>query len=136
MKRILTVLFLGLNVSGVMAQPVLASESSGFKEVSIQELDGIVAAKNATIIDVNSAKSYTDGHIPGAVSFAKAKANLADVLPKDKSALIVAYCGGPLCTAWEEAAAKAKQLGYSNIKHFKGGIKVWKEAGKSVEKAT
>ena len=39
MKRFLTVLFLGLNVSGVMAQPVLASESSGFKEVTIQELD-------------------------------------------------------------------------------------------------
>jgi rhodanese-related sulfurtransferase len=33
-----------------------------------------------------------------------------------------------MCTAWEDAAKKVKELGYTNVKHLKVGIKGWKEA--------
>ena len=47
------------------------------------------------------------------------------MLPADKNALIVAYCGGPKCGAWKKAAKAAAALGYTNIKHFSGGISGW-----------
>lgn len=112
-----------------------AAESAVAPEVSLDELKTLVANKTATFIDANGDKVYKDGHIPGAIHFAAAKDKLATLLPADKNALVVAYCGGPLCTAWEDAAKAIKALGYTNVKHFKGGIKEWKSSGQQVEKA-
>jgi rhodanese-related sulfurtransferase len=112
-----------------------AAESVAAPEVSLDELKTLVAKKTATIVDANGDKMYKDGHIPGAIHFATAKDKLAKLLPADKNTLVVAYCGGPLCTAWEDAAKEIKALGYKNVKHFKGGIKVWKSSGQQVEKA-
>ena len=137
MKRlVLATLLAAAPAAAVGIAPLaIAGDKAHAPEVSLDELKKIVAAKSATIIDVNGADSYAKGHIPTAISFAKASGNFAAVLPKDKSAPIVAYCGGPLCTAWEDAAKAAKDLGYSNIKHFKGGIKGWTAAGQAVEKS-
>lgn len=110
-----------------------ATEEHLAPEVALDELQQIVTSKNATIIDVNSTDSFKQGHIPGAIHYGSNEGKLASVLPKDKNTLIVAYCGGPMCTAWEAAAKEAKKLGYTNIKHFKGGIKGWKEAKKPTE---
>lgn len=114
--------------------PLAQAEAVKAPEVSLDEFKKIVATKSATIIDVNSEQMYKDGHVPGAISFAKNEGKLAQALPQDKNAPIVAYCGGPKCTAWEEAASEAQKLGYTNVKHFKGGIKTWKDSGQQVEK--
>ena len=108
--------------------PALAVETVKAPEVTLDEVKTLVSSKGATFLDANSKDMYKKAHIPGAVNFAENEAKLATVLPSDKNALIVAYCGGPRCTAWEEAAAKVKELGYTNIKHFKGGITVWQES--------
>jgi rhodanese-related sulfurtransferase len=55
------------------------------------------------------------------------------MLPADKNALVVAYCGGPACNAYKEGAKAAEELGYTNVKHFKGGISGWKASGAAVE---
>lgn len=102
-----------------------------YKDISMTEMKTIVAKKQATIIDVNSDKSYAKNHIPKAVHFNAHKNNLAKVLPKDKNAMIVAYCGGKMCTAWQKAAQKACEMGYTNIKHFSEGITGWTKAKKS-----
>ena len=60
--------------------------------------------------------------------------HFATLLPKDKNALIVAYCGGPKCMAYKQAAKKAEALGYKNVKHLSAGIAGWKEAGEKTEK--
>jgi rhodanese-related sulfurtransferase len=103
-------------------------------EINLAEIKSMVDNRSAFIIDANAESTYDKGHIPTAVSYVKNKTNFAAALPKDKSALLVAYCGGPRCTAWEEAAKVAKNLGYTNIKHFKGGLKGWTEAGYPVAK--
>lgn len=105
-------------------------------EIGLEELKKLVDAKSVYLVDVNSEKTYSKGHIPTAVNFAANEKNFLTLLPKDKNALIVAYCGGPMCSAWEEAAKTAHEAGYSNIKHFKGGLKVWKSAGLPLEKPT
>ncbi len=112
-----------------------AAQAELAPEISLDELKKVVATKTATIVDVNSPKSYAAGHIPGAIHFASLGDKFATALPQDKSALIVAYCGGPMCTAWQDAAKKAKALGYTNVKHYKGGIKTWKESGNKTEAA-
>ncbi|MFZ2643029.1 MAG: rhodanese-like domain-containing protein, partial [Verrucomicrobiia bacterium] len=75
-----------------------------------------------------------EGHIPGAINFSSTKGKLAKLLPKDKSALVVAYCGGPSCGAYAAAASAAKSLGYTNVKHLSAGISGWMKAGEKTEK--
>ena len=136
MKTFVVVLFASvaplLAVTGASA---LAAEASHAPEVTLDELKKLVATNEATIIDANGVDMYKNGHIPGAVHFAQVQDNLKAVLPADKSKLIVGYCGGPMCTAWQDAEKAVKALGYTNIKHFKAGISGWKKAGEKVEKS-
>jgi len=128
MKKILALLA-GLSL---LATTAMAGE---YPDISITDLKAAVAAKNATVIDVNGSKSYRAGHIPGALDYSDVKGDLAKSLPADKSALVVAYCGGPKCMAYKKAAQAAKELGYTNVKHLSAGISGWKEAGEQVESA-
>ena len=112
-----------------------APEKYPYPDVSIKELKSAMADKTVTLIDANGTDSYKDGHIPGAIDFEAKEKDLAKVLPKDKDALIVAYCGGPQCMAYQAAAKEAKALGYTNVKHLSAGISGWKTAGEKVEKA-
>lgn len=139
MKRLIcsmmlvTPLFLGLQAYAGGAKTATHEELAA--QVTLEEFKKIVAEKAALIIDVNGTPSFDKAHVPGAVSFALVEGKMTSVLPADKSKLIVAYCGGTMCTAWEAAAKEAKQLGYTNIKHFKGGIKGWTDAGMPTEGA-
>lgn len=105
-----------------------------FADISIADLKKAIEEKKVTIIDVNGSKSHKAGHIPGAIDYTAAKADLATKLPADKDALIVAYCGGPKCSAYKAAATAAEKLGYKNIKHLSAGISGWKEAGETLAK--
>jgi rhodanese-related sulfurtransferase len=125
MKKLLALAF------SLFAASVMAAE---FPDISIADLKQAIADKKVTVIDVNGAASYANGHVPGAVSFAAAKDDLAAKLPADKNALVVAYCGGPQCSAYKAAANKAAELGYTNVKHLSAGISGWKAAGESLEK--
>jgi len=114
----------------------VAVYAAHYPEIQINELKSAIAAKNVTILDVNGSDSYKQGHIPGAVDFTAKKAKLASVLPKDKNALVVAYCGGPKCNAYQSAAKAAKDLGYTNVKHLTAGISGWQAAGEKMEKGS
>lgn len=107
-----------------------------YPEIQITELKSAIAAKHVTILDVNGTDSYKQGHIPGAIDFTANKQKLASVLPKDKNALVVAYCGGPKCNAYQSAAKAAKELGYKNVKHLTAGISGWQAAGEKMEKGS
>jgi rhodanese-related sulfurtransferase len=105
-----------------------------YPDISIKELKTAIEAKKVFVVDVNGSESFEKGHIPGAVDFESVGDKLASVLPKDKAALVVAYCGGPKCMAYQQAAKAAKKLGYTNVKHLSAGISGWKEAGEKTEK--
>lgn len=126
MKKLLTLL-----ASAMLATSVFAGE---FPDISVSEVKALTESKKAVLIDVNGSESYAKGHIPGALDYAVVKGSLADSLPKDKSTLIVAYCGGPKCKAYQAAANAATKLGYKNVKHMSAGISGWKEAGQKLEK--
>mgnify|MGYP003348437481 CR=1 FL=1 len=126
MKKLLTIL-----AAALVATVAYAGE---FADISITEVKKAIESKKVVLIDVNGSKSYEAGHVPGALDFAAIKGTLATTLPADKNALIVAYCGGPKCSAYRAAATAAEKLGYKNVKHMSAGISGWKEAGEKLEK--
>jgi rhodanese-related sulfurtransferase len=128
MKKVIAIL-----ASVVFVASIFAGE---FPDISIKEVKSLSETKKATIIDVNGTESYNAGHVPGALDFAAIKGDLATKLPKDKNALIVAYCGNPKCQAYQAAATAATKLGYKNVKHMSAGIAGWKEAGQKTEKGS
>ena len=113
----------------IYAAPALAENCSDdkFVQVSKKELKTLISNKQVFVLDVNSESSFRENRIPTAIHFGSHQDTLATVLPKKKDSLIVAYCGGAFCTAWKKAARKACALGYTNVKHYKGGIRGWLE---------
>jgi len=112
----------------------LKAIAGSYPDISLQDLKSEIAAKKVTLLDVNGPVSFGNGHIPGAIDYTDHIADLAKVLPSDKSSLIVAYCGNEHCGAYARAAEAASKLGYTNVMHFKLGIAGWKAAGEATEK--
>jgi rhodanese-related sulfurtransferase/copper chaperone CopZ len=131
MKKLLASILMAL----VAVTGNIRAEEGSFPDISIADLKKAIEEKKATVIDVNGSKSFEKGHVPGAHDFASIKADLATKLPKEKDALIVAYCGGPQCSAYKSAAKAAKELGYTNVKHLSAGISGWTKAGEKTEAA-
>ena len=127
MKKLLALL-----AGATLALTAFAGE---YPDISINEVKALVGTKKATIIDVNGSESYKEGHVPGALDFDEVEKKLASVLPADKNALVIAYCGNPRCKAYQAAADAAHKLGYKNVKHMSAGIAGWKKAGETLEKA-
>jgi rhodanese-related sulfurtransferase len=112
----------------------VAAFATSFPDITLPDLKAAIAAKKVTLLDVNGPVSYANGHIPGAIDYTAHLTDLATVLPADKSALIVAYCGNEHCGAYARAAEAAAKLGYTNVQHFKPGIAGWKAAGEPTDK--
>ncbi len=106
-----------------------------FPEISHAELVDAIDNGMVTLLDCNGTESFKAGHIPHAIDFEAKSAVLADLLPRNKSSLVVAYCGGPSCDAYLRGAKAAQTLGYTHVWHYAGGISGWKAAHAEVESA-
>ena len=115
---------------------LVALAGEKFPHISHADLKKAIVEKSVTLIDVNGSETYKAGHIPGALDFETAEADLAAKLPADKGALIVAYCADEQCGAFAFAAEKARELGYTNVKHYSPGIIGWKKAGEKTASGT
>ena len=96
-----------------------------------------------------AASSFDKAHIPGAVNFEFPKSPMdtwtdetmpgitkedyQKVLGDNLDRLIVVYCGFVKCARSHNAAIYAKELGYTNVKRYAGGIYAWRGAGLSIE---
>lgn len=125
-KFLITLAAVALAFTGV-------SRADEYPDISIGDLKKAISEKKVVVIDVNGSDSWKEGHIATAIDFEASKEKLATVLPKDKDALVVAYCGGPTCSAYKAAATAATKLGYKNVKHLSAGISGWKSAGEKTE---
>src|SRR4051812_36355990 len=118
----------------VLLTPLIAFAAEKFPDIAHDELKKAIEEKKVALIDVNGSESYKAGHIPGAIDFETTKDQLVSKLPKEKDALVVAYCGNEQCSAYQAAAKKAKELGYTNVKHYAKGIPGRKKSGEKTEK--
>ncbi|HEU5078240.1 MAG TPA: rhodanese-like domain-containing protein [Opitutaceae bacterium] len=112
-----------------------ALAASKYPDISEKDLQAAIASKSVVLLDANGSDSYREAHIPGAIDFIAQEKQIGNLLPANKDALIVAYCGNEQCTAYKAAAKTAEKLGYTNIKHFAPGIQGWVKSGAPTEKA-
>lgn len=84
-------------------------------------------AEDVMIIDARPYKvKYVKSHIPGAVSIPFSEFDKKiDLLPENKNALLIYYCGGLKCKLSHKSAKKAKALGYTNVTVFAKGFPQW-----------
>ena len=134
MKKSMKVMLLTLMAVSFIAAPLMAAEKETFTPyhtiVEANFVKGIVDGKTVGIvIDARpKIKKYDKGHIPGALSMPTSQFDkMKGLLPADKGALIVFYCGGLKCALSHKNAFKAEKLGYTNIKVFAKGYPNWKE---------
>src|SRR5262245_18366395 len=109
-------------VALVSGAGLVRADDKAYPDITHDELATALEAKKVTLLDANGTDSYKEGHIPTALDFAEVKKDLAAKLPRDKSALIVAYCANEQCPAYRQAASAATELGYTNVKHYAKGI--------------
>jgi rhodanese-related sulfurtransferase len=83
--------------------------------------------EDVMIVDSRPYKpKYVKGHIPMAVSMPYTQFDkLTHLLPENKDALLIFYCGGLKCKLSHKAAFKAEALGYKNVKVFAEGFPGW-----------
>ena len=123
---------LSLIAVAVLAINVQAGE---YPDISIGDLEKAIKAGKVVVIDVNGKNSQTKrGVIPTAVAFSNAKALAKQLAKTKKDTLVVAYCGGPSCSAYKKGATAAEALGFKNVKHLSAGISGWLKAGKKLAK--
>jgi rhodanese-related sulfurtransferase len=116
--------------------PALASEKPAYDPYPHQVELGFVkqmvdGEKKGHLFDARpKRKKYDQGHIPTAVSLPATQFDkkAGELLPKDKDALVVFYCGGLKCSLSHKAAFKAEKMGYTNVKVFPTGYPAWKKA--------
>lgn len=93
---------------------------------------------------------YVKAHLPGAKQFqfpakemltwdpqetgSKSQQDYLRLLGTDKQIMIVVYCGFVKCGRSHNGAMWAKQIGYSNVYRFPGGLYAWRGAGYSTAK--
>jgi rhodanese-related sulfurtransferase len=104
----------------------------GLKTISPADLQGMILKQTVTVFDVNSRQSWMQAHVPGAVHLDPVSYLEGD-LPADKSADLVFYCSNPFCRKAPNAARRAKELGYTNVKVMSAGISGWCNANLPTE---
>ena len=73
-----------------------AGEVEKLPEISIADVAAGIEAKALTLFDCNSEKTRKKhGVLPGAVLVEDEETFTESILPKDKNAKLVFYCGGP-----------------------------------------
>jgi rhodanese-related sulfurtransferase len=119
------------------AAPVKAAEVKAIPTVTVEELAAMLdpkAQKKApvTVVDCNGVETRSSsGVIPGAVLLG---ADPLAGMPKNKADAVVFYCSNEQCGASKQAAGKAAEAGFTNVKVLPAGIAGWLKAGKTAEK--
>lgn len=122
---------LGANLEKIRNFPstYIARRTLRIENISSQELSNMLSDKDFVFINVHS--PY-DGEIAGTDLFLEHDLMLTNKaqLPKEKDAKIVLYCRSGNMSG--QALNALKDMGYTNVRHLKGGMKAWKKAGYSL----
>lgn len=109
-----------------------------FMEISFDYAKSLLS-KGVLFVDARPDRVYKKGTIPGAINipdtkFVKDPAPYMSMLPADKNAQIVVFCGGYACVKSHIVAEKLYEMGYKNVLVYAGGEPEWKENGQPILK--
>lgn len=103
------------------------SDSLSQKNVTTQQLLGLIETKIGIIIDARNKDAYIRGHIPGAINIPFLDVfnyvEQLDIIPRDT--LIVVYCEGVNCELSHHLSEFMLNMNFSRIYHYIGGYEEW-----------
>ena len=103
----------------------------GLKSISPAALQHDAKAGALTVFDMNARARWEQAHVPGArhlpLDFGRAD------LPADASTPLVFYCSNLMCRKAPDAARRARQMGFADVKVMSAGISGWTGAGLPTE---
>lgn len=80
------------------------------------------------VIDARPQVKYLEGTIPGAINLPFQEwEKRHGILPADKATTLIFFCGGLKCDLSHKSAAKARELGYSDVRTYAEGWPEWIE---------
>lgn len=96
----------------------------------VSKYAGVPMKENVLIVDSRPARKYDQGHIVPSVNISDTSFDeMTDLLPENKSTLLIFYCGGLKCPLSHKSAAKAEALGYTNVQVYAAGYPGWVKTG-------
>ena len=104
----------------------------GLETISPADLHQLMQREPVTVIDVNSKESWLTARVPGALNLNPADFGAGD-LPADKDAFLVFYCSNLLCRKAPNAARRAREMGYRDVRVLSAGISGWLSASLPTE---
>lgn len=117
---------LALVIGALIANEIHGSRTGG-KRLGALEAVRLINDRDAVVVDVRPAADFKKGHLLNAVNIPAAKiAERAAEISKDKSKPVIVYCA--LGSTQVDAAAKLRQLGYSEVYQLRGGMNGWLSA--------
>ena len=142
----LLALVTGVSVQAGGQSPATASRAAvtdgaaSWCEISTEELQAILASRNATVLDARPFREYAISHIPGAANVAPKAgvpmsmyvsdvAEIGRLVHGDKATPLVLYCNGPHCGKSTRLADELRAAGYANVRRYQLGIPFWRAAG-------
>ena len=96
----------------------------------------IIKDKRRVLIDVRPKAAFDQGHLPGAVNYPlhHFDQNLERLMTAfTPSTPLLVYCESATCMESQTFARNLKMLGFSDVKIFSGGFRLWKEEGHPIE---
>lgn len=99
----------------------------GLKTISPEALHQMIGSDHPTVVDVNAPLSWSTNRVPGAINLDPLGYSEGD-LPPDKDTFLVFYCSNFMCRKAPNAARRARQMGYRNVRVMSAGISGWLNA--------
>ena len=96
----------------------------GADEISYADLVAAMEEKACALIDVREPGEYASGHVAGAENRPLSSFDAA-ALPDDKPVVLMCRSGARSA----QALAKARAAGRADVRHYRGGVMGWAEAG-------
>ena len=99
--------------------------------VDAEEMSELTSSQKVTVVDVREGDEWRSGHVPGAVHIPRAYLEMqAETKMPEKDSPIIVYCAGGNRSAFATETLKA--MGYTDVRHLRGGINAWKDAGLTI----
>jgi rhodanese-related sulfurtransferase len=100
-------------------------------EITVQELKKLMdSGEEMVLLDCRSPESFNAEHIVSAQNLPWREApEKAKTMIPNKDMLVVTSCSSVTCEASLNCSKQLKQLGYTNIRKFTGGLAEWLAQG-------
>ncbi len=108
---------------------LLSSVKQEIDEVSAPEVnEKLTGPRDFSLLDVREKDEWDQGHIDGALFLPRGFLEVkVEKLLQDKEQPVIVYCAGGVRSAF--AAKSLLELGYTNVRSMRGGMRDWKDNG-------